>query len=62
MTSRPDEIMDGQIDLGALAAEFLVLGLDPYPRKPGADFSFEGDDQDREFTLRGPSKALKPGG
>ncbi len=37
----PDEIVNGQIDLGALTAEFLALGLDPYPRKPGVDFSFE---------------------
>jgi hypothetical protein len=35
----PDPIVDGRIDLGALAAEFMVLGLDPYPRKPGVDFS-----------------------
>ncbi|MGA3303623.1 MAG: DUF177 domain-containing protein [Methylovirgula sp.] len=34
----PDPIIDGQIDLGALAAEFLALGLDPYPRKPGVAF------------------------
>ena len=34
----PDAIVDGKIDLGALAAEFLALGLDPYPRKPGASF------------------------
>ncbi|HYP57772.1 MAG TPA: YceD family protein [Beijerinckia sp.] len=34
----PDPIIDGKIDLGALAAEFLVLGLDPYPKKPGAQF------------------------
>jgi hypothetical protein len=33
-----DEIVDGRIDLGALASEFLTLGLDPYPRKPGAAF------------------------
>jgi Large ribosomal RNA subunit accumulation protein YceD len=32
----PDAIENGRIDLGALAAEFLALGLDPYPRKPGA--------------------------
>ena len=57
----PDEITDGQIDLGALAAEFLMLGLDPYPRKPGADFSFEGDVQERESPF-GALKALKPGG
>ena len=32
----PDPIVDGKIDLGALAAEFFALGLDPYPRKDGA--------------------------
>jgi hypothetical protein len=35
----PDPIVDGRIDLGALAAEFLALGLDPHPRKPGASFA-----------------------
>lgn len=35
----PDPIVDGKIDLGALAAEFMVLSLDPYPRKPGAQFA-----------------------
>jgi len=34
----PDPLVGGQIDLGALAAEFLTLGLDPHPRKPGAHF------------------------
>ncbi len=34
----PEPIVNGFIDLGQLAAEFLVLGLDPYPRKPGAEF------------------------
>jgi hypothetical protein len=34
----PDPIFDGKIDLGALASEFLALGLDPYPRKPGVEF------------------------
>lgn len=32
----PELVVDGRIDLGALAAEFLALALDPYPRKPGA--------------------------
>ena len=27
----PDRVIDGKIDLGALAAEFFALGLDPYP-------------------------------
>ncbi len=34
----PDPVVDGRIDLGALAAEFFALGLDPYPRKPGVEF------------------------
>jgi hypothetical protein len=34
----PDALQNGMIDLGALATEFLVLGIDPYPRKPGARF------------------------
>ncbi|MBB6309682.1 YceD family protein [Xanthobacter tagetidis] len=34
----PDEIVGGAIDVGALAAEFLALGMDPYPRKPGVVF------------------------
>ena len=48
----PDEIVNGQIDLGALTAEFLALGLDPYPRKPGVDFSYKdpGDEKDSPFA------------
>jgi len=34
----PDPIINGKIDLGALAMEFLALGLDAYPRSPGARF------------------------
>jgi uncharacterized metal-binding protein YceD (DUF177 family) len=41
----PDEIVNGQVDLGALTAEFLVLGLDPYPRKPGVAFDFQNDER-----------------
>jgi hypothetical protein len=40
----PDPIVDGRIDLGELCAEFLVLGLSPYPRKPGVEFSFGNSD------------------
>jgi hypothetical protein len=40
-TSSDDQepLIGGVIDLGALATEFLILGLDPYPRKPGAVFA-----------------------
>ena len=51
----PDEIVNGKIDLGAVAAEFLALGLDPYPRKPGVDFDFK-DPADAEMS---PFAALK---
>ena len=34
----PPETHNGVVDLGAVATEFLLLGLDPYPRKPGAVF------------------------
>lgn len=35
----PEPLVDGTLDLGALATEFLILGIDPYPRKPGAQFA-----------------------
>jgi len=34
----PEPLIGGAVDLGALATEFVVLGIDPYPRKPGAVF------------------------
>jgi uncharacterized metal-binding protein YceD (DUF177 family) len=34
----PEVLVDGTADLGAVAAEFLLLAIDPYPRKPGAVF------------------------
>jgi uncharacterized metal-binding protein YceD (DUF177 family) len=43
---RPDNaepLIGGSIDLGALVTEFLILGLDPYPRKPGAIFQPPAD-------------------
>ena len=33
-----EPLIGGLVDLGGLATEFLILGLDPYPRKPGAVF------------------------
>ena len=34
----PDLIEGGQVDLGQYAVEQLALRLDPFPRKPGAEF------------------------
>jgi uncharacterized metal-binding protein YceD (DUF177 family) len=33
-----EPMVGGRVDLGAIATEFLVLGVDPYPRKPGVAF------------------------
>jgi hypothetical protein len=34
----PETLVDGTADLGSVAIEFLMLGIDPYPRKPGVVF------------------------
>jgi hypothetical protein len=34
----PEPLIGGTVDLGAVATEFLIVGIDPYPRKPGATF------------------------
>lgn len=36
---QPEVLVNGSVDLGAIATEFLILSLDPYPRKPGAVFA-----------------------
>jgi len=41
----PDPLIDGQVDLGELAAEFVALGLDPYPRKPDAEFEAPAEEE-----------------
>jgi uncharacterized metal-binding protein YceD (DUF177 family) len=40
LDDEPPELLVGdKIDLGAIATEFLLLGIDPYPRKAGAEFT-----------------------
>jgi len=34
----PEPLIGGHVDLGVIATEFLLLGIDPYPRKAGAEF------------------------
>lgn len=40
----PEPIVGGAIDLAAVVAEFLTLSVDPYPRKPGAEFKAPADE------------------
>jgi len=54
----PEPIVDGRLDLGALATEFLILGIDPYPRKPGAVFEAPPS-ADRDATAFAALAALK---
>lgn len=42
----PEPLVGGAVDLGALATEFLILGIDPYPRKPGVAFTPPADAQE----------------
>ena len=39
----PEELTGDSIDLGAITAEFLALGLHPFPRKPGIAFEPPAD-------------------
>lgn len=34
----PELLVNDTVDLGAIATEFALLGIDPYPRKPGVAF------------------------
>jgi uncharacterized metal-binding protein YceD (DUF177 family) len=53
----PELIEDGAIDLGAVTAEFLALGLDPWPRKPGA--AFDAPDEVEQEAAPSPFAALQ---
>ena len=59
-TMRRNRWSTARVDLGAIAIEFLMLGIDPYPRKPGAVFEAPaaGDDTAHPFAALA---ALKKG-
>jgi hypothetical protein len=58
----PEPIVGGQIDLGAVMVEFLALGLDPYPRAPGAAFeaSTEREQPEHPFARLAALKGSGP--
>ncbi|HEY5225476.1 MAG TPA: DUF177 domain-containing protein [Methylovirgula sp.] len=53
----PETIVGGKIDLGMLMCEFLALGIDPYPRKPG--IAFEPSDSPDSGEDDSPFRALR---
>jgi hypothetical protein len=48
----PEPLTGGRVDLGAIATEFLILAIDPYPRKEGAVFEAPAlpDDPNHPFA------------
>lgn len=59
----PEILSGGAVDLGAIATEFLILGIDPYPRKPGAVFAAPAAEEERDnpFTVLAALKGRSGG-
>jgi len=59
----PEPLVNGIVDLGVIATEFLLLGIDPYPRKPGAVFEqpAAGDDVGHPFAALAALKQRQGG-
>jgi uncharacterized metal-binding protein YceD (DUF177 family) len=56
-----ETLVNGVADLGAVAVEFFLLGIDHYPRKPGAVFAPPVEDRAAESPFAVLAK-LKPAG
>ncbi len=57
----PEVIIDGQIDLGELAVQYLSLSITPYPHGEGVHYKL-GDDSEEAYaseTRKNPFAALK---
>ncbi len=57
----PEVLRGGMVNLGAIATEFLLLGIDPYPRKPGAVFDAPADDPDMAHPFSALAALKKKG-
>ena len=56
----PEPLETDTVDVGAIALEHFALGLDPYPRAPGAVFEAEEDEpEDEEPSPFAVLEALK---
>ncbi|BCH60025.1 metal-binding protein [Agrobacterium vitis] len=55
----PEPFVGDTIDAGALVAEFAAMAIDPYPRKPGAEFSGHNEDTGAQIIRPSPFAALK---
>lgn len=59
LAETPEPIENGIIDLGRLITELLSVKLDPYPRKPGAQFVWSEEGAAGSLAADGPFSALK---
>ena len=55
----PEPLMGGVVDLGALATEFLLLAINPYPRKEGVKFTPPGVEPDGAHPFAALEKLKK---
>lgn len=60
-TDPPEQMHGGVVDLGAIATEFFMLGVDPYPRKEGAVFDAPAQSEDPATHPFAALAALKKG-
>jgi uncharacterized metal-binding protein YceD (DUF177 family) len=61
-TEPPEPLVNSRVDLGAIATEFLILGIDPYPRKPGAAFAAPKSDDAGAHPFAALAALKKPPG
>ena len=59
----PEPLVGGVVDLGLVATEYLTLGIDPYPRKSGVEFTVPAaaDDTPKPFAALAALKKERGG-
>lgn len=55
----PETFVGDTIDAGALVAEFAALDIDPYPKKPGAEFAGHIESSEADDKRPSPFAVLK---
>jgi Large ribosomal RNA subunit accumulation protein YceD len=56
-----EPLQNGVIDLGGVATEFLILAVDPYPRRPGAEFKPRATGETQAHPFAALAALKKPG-
>jgi hypothetical protein len=48
LLDQPEPLTNGIVDLGEVAAQFLAISMDPYPRKEGVDIEEFVEEEEAE--------------